>query len=139
MYRHTRLFRAIAVPCIAIACCCLIACRPEQRVQLVQEESFFSGYERKGETVTLTCYLTFDNPYSSAIEVNVYGDFSQDVEHGLLKEAVLIGLCDGEELLVLAPGKTGVYVTFAGEYGGMPQRYNRELPGIDVQLAEPET
>lgn len=138
MHRHTQLFRAIAVPCIVIACCCFIACRPEQRILLVQEESFFSGYERKGESVTLTCYLTFYNPYSSAVEVNVYGNFLQDVEQGLLKEAALIGLCDGEEILVLSPGKTGVYVTFAGDYGGIPQRYNRELPDIDVQLAEPE-
>lgn len=127
-------FKVIAVTCIIIACFCFIACRPEQRVLLVQEESFFSDYEIKDGRVILTCYLTFYNPYSSEVKVNVYGDFSKDVENGLLKSSELIGHCDGEEILVLSPEKTSIYVTFIGDYGGVPQKHNRELPDIEVIL-----
>lgn len=130
----SQFFRDVAALCIIIVCCCFIACRPEQRVLLVQEESFFSDYEIKGERVVLTCYLTFYNPYSSEVKVNVYGDFSKDVETGLLKGSELIGLCDGEEIIVLSPGETSIYVTFIGDYDGVPQKYNRKLPDIDVKL-----
>lgn len=130
----SRLFRAVAALCIIIVCCCFIACRPEQRVLLVQEESFFSDYEIQGESVVLTCYLTFYNPYSSEVKVNVYGDFSKDVETGLLKDSELIGFYDGEEIIVLSSGETSIYVTFIGDYDGVPQKFNRNLPDIDVKL-----
>lgn len=130
----SRLFRAVAALCIIIVCCCFIACRPEQRVLLVQEESFFSDYEIQGGSVVLTYYLTFYNPYSSEVKVNVYGDFSKDVETGLLKDSELIGFYDGEEIIVLSSGETSIYVTFIGDYDGVPQKFNRNLPDIDVKL-----
>lgn len=130
----SRLFRAVAALCIIIVCCCFIACRPEQRVLLVQEELFFSDYEIQGGSVVLTYYLTFYNPYSSEVKVNVYGDFSKDVETGLLKDSELIGFYDGEEIIVLSSGETSIYVTFIGDYDGVPQKFNRNLPDIDVKL-----
>lgn len=130
----SRLFRAVAALCIIIVCCCFIACRPEQRVLLVQEESFFSDYEIQGGSIVLTYYLTFYNPYSSEVKVNVYGDFSKDVETGLLKDSELIGFYDGEEIIVLSSGETSIYVTFIGDYDGVPQKFNRNLPDIDVKL-----
>lgn len=130
----SRLFRAVAALCIIIVCCCFIACRPEQRVLLVQEESFFSDYEIQGGSVVLTYYLTFYSPYSSEVKVNVYGDFSKDVETGLLKDSELIGFYDGEEIIVLSSGETSIYVTFIGDYDGVPQKFNRNLPDIDVKL-----
>ena len=130
----SQLFRAVAALCIIIVCCCFIACRPEQRVLLVQEESFFSDYEIQGGSVVLTCYLTFYNPYSSEVKVNVYGDFSKEVKTGLLNDSELIGYYDGEEIIVLSPGETSIYVTFIGDYNGVPQKFNRNLPDIDVKL-----
>jgi hypothetical protein len=136
---------------------------------LVEEESFFSDFAiQKGavygaddaelDQVIFFCYLCVQNPGTETLPVMISGDFSDDVEGGLVterelqahfltKEANLEEFWNKIEgtvsmmpmdngLILLEPGENRFWVTFYAPHGESDTKQNRLLPPIRIAPME---
>jgi hypothetical protein len=133
---------------------------------LVEEESFFSDFNVRGDRVYFLCHLCIRNPSDQPRAVRIEGDFSEDVQGGLLAEnrnLYALRLEDfgpdslpsmGDEELAAAadlsgdgrsrvfplqPGDNHFPVLFAGDHGTAEVKQNRLLPPLTICALEDVT
>ncbi len=58
---------------------------------LVEEESFLSSFEVVGKDVFFYCHVTIKNPSLEEKRIYILGDFSEDVNGGLIIESEILG------------------------------------------------
>lgn len=119
---------------VCILLCCLIgfaACAPENKISLLQDESFFSDFEIKDGTVFIECMLIIENKSDKDCTFTISADFEKDVKVRLLKESVLYVRDEkGEKQKFTLPAhaKQPFTCIFSGEFGGVNQKADRLLP-----------
>lgn len=104
-------------------------------VRIHTDESWLRRFSVKDDTVELRCHLLLENTSTQTVAIRIWGDFSEDVEGGLLKDAKLeaISAADGSSpTLTVAPGKQEYEIIFRGEFGGTAQKKDRLLPALTI-------
>ena len=110
-----------------------ISCTAEN-VILVEDSSSFVDFSVKDENVYIDCYITLKNNTNKQKTVYIKGDFTDDVEGRLLKDAELY-VYDGEkrEFVIEPNSETRFDITFVGEFGGTNVKQDRLLPKITIE------
>lgn len=110
-------------------------------LMLVEDSSWFSDYEIRGETVRLTCELTLENHTDGPLSGCLLAWFTGDVGT-LVRENRLPGFLASEAeaenptsqtapgVLEFQPGKTTIRVVFVGTFAGDPRKQDRLLPQL---------
>lgn len=92
------------------------------------DNSYFVDFYTEGDSVYIECVL---NIYSeSDTEVTVSAVDNDNAESGLLKSPALIGIdkSDMDEVFTLSTGENEVTVLFKGEYAGIYNISQRDIP-----------
>lgn len=94
------------------------------------ENSYFVDFYTEGDTVYIECVLNILNPNNTEVDVGITAIDNEDVEIGLLKSAKLIAVDkdSGEESFSLKSGENTITVLFKGDYAGIFQITQRDLP-----------
>lgn len=137
--RSLRIIQVILA--ITLLCCaCLYGCceNPSNPpVRIVQESSFFSDFFVNEDSVQINCVLCLNNTTSEPLYVKISGDFTEDVQLGLLQEKTLYAVIPDEEqtsMIYVLPGEQTIEVAFIGTFGGVLQKTNRLLPDLKVLI-----
>ena len=98
---------------------------------IINEESFFSDFYVKGDKVYLECEMSIDSPRDCDIQLQ--GTFVRD-EGKLLKNATVFAYDteNGNNSFHMMRGTNRFKVVFIGDYGGIPQKFDRLLPEIKL-------
>lgn len=120
-----------------LLCLLLCCCQSEQaaNLKLVEDKSFFNNFVIKEETVTFYCTVSIQNDTEELKMVELYGDFTEDYESGLIQNARLKAYDpqSGDSTFLLSPGENQLRIAFSGRYGGeTSQKQNRLLPEIII-------
>lgn len=120
-----------------LLCLLLCCCQSEQaaNLKLVEDKSFFNNFVIKEETVTFYCTVSIQNDTEELKMVELYGDFTEDYESGLIQNARLKAYDpqSGDRTFLLSPGENQLSIAFSGRYGGeTSQKQNRLLPEITI-------
>ena len=103
----------------------------QEIILLNKDDSYFMDFTVNENLVYIECYLIVTNTGQDELEYSISADFTKDVRTGLLKESVLYA-CDeqtNKQIFILQPGATEkFYCTFIGEYAGIYQKHDRNLP-----------
>lgn len=123
-------------------CLFLCCCRSDQaaNLKLVEDKSFFNNFVIKVETVTFYCTVSIQNDTEELKMVELYGDFTEDYESGLIQDARLQAFepQSGDTTFLLLPGENQLSIAFSGTYGGeTSQKQNRLLPEITINEVQP--
>lgn len=94
------------------------------------ENSYFVDFYTDDDTVYIECVLNILNPNNTEVDVGITAIDNEDVEIGLLKSAKLIAVDkdSGEESFSLKSGENTITVLFKGDYAGIFQITQRDLP-----------
>lgn len=94
------------------------------------ENSYFVDFYTEGDTVYIECVLNILNPNNTETEVSIYATDEEDVEIGLLESPRLTAVDkeSGEDTFSLKSGENTVTVLFKGDYAGIFQITQRDLP-----------
>jgi hypothetical protein len=115
-------------------------CAKKNTLEIINKESYYSNYIIDGDKVYIECELAFNNLRETETTIELYADFPDDVELGLLKNAKIMGYHD--DLLTstfsLPEGKTRIFVVFIGDFAGTNQKHDRNLPNITIVQNEAE-
>ena len=108
---------------------------------LAENDSWFDDFQIIGESVVVSCHLTIESPGDADVTVEIYGDFSEDAESGLVKESVIKAVslddCDVSRLII-PPGRTQLDVVFMGTHGSSEKKQDRLLPEIEILVVNPD-
>ena len=120
-----------------LLCLLLCCCQSEQaaNLKLMEDKSFFNNFVIKEETVTFSCTVSIQNDTEELKMVELYGDFTEDYESGLIQNARLKAYDpqSGDRTFLLSPGENQLSIAFSGRYGGeTSQKQNRLLPEITI-------
>ena len=98
---------------------------------IINEESFFSDFYIKGDKVYIECEMSIKSPRDCDIQLQ--GTFVRD-EGKLLKNATIFAydLESGSNIFHMMRGTNSFRVVFIGDYGGIPQKFDRLLPEIKL-------
>jgi len=111
--------------------------KSQPEVTLIEKDSWFSDFEVVGDKVNIKCYVTLLNTFDEDKKVTLSAVFPDDVKLGLLKEEKLFAKdSKGEkaEYTLLYGFRSGFYVTFVGDFGGVNMKHDRLLPEIEVTV-----
>ena len=111
-------------------------CGTRQSIRIDEEKSYFSDFSIVDDEVQIVCYVTICNEYDTEKTVWIKGDFSDEVENGLLSEAELYAVDSENErcAYTLQPKEEkSVYVTFTGTFVGNAHMTSRLLPPITIE------
>ena len=115
---------------------CMIfgGCTPKNTIEIVAKESFYSNYIIEGDKVYIECKLMIKNVIGNDVAIELFADFKDDVEAGLLKEAQLKGFQEDRETseFILSQGTKRIVVVFIGDFAGTNQKHDRNLPIITI-------
>lgn len=148
-----RLLPVLALAALALVLMLFRIPKVRNAPSLVEEESWFSGLVVQDNTVYFLCTLTVRNPTEKAIAVEINGDFSADVEGGLLLGRELYAFRlddkvnsdflsldaatqkqmtddDKRRFFLLRPGDNCFWVVFPGAHGKTDVKQDRLLPPI---------
>ncbi len=94
------------------------------------ENSYFVDFYTDDDTVYIECVLNILNPNNTEVDVGITAIDNEDVEIGLLKSAKLTAVDkdSGEESFSLKSGENTITVLFKGDYAGIFQITQRDLP-----------
>ncbi|MBQ2730334.1 MAG: hypothetical protein IJF69_06120 [Clostridia bacterium] len=106
-------------------------------INIIYEESWFSGAERVGDRVVYTCVITMENT-GMPKSVVIFGDFTEEFDAGIITESSLFGTIVGSDG-VFGPGeKKALSVTFEASvcegYDGEALKCDRNLPEIAYRV-----
>ncbi len=125
----------ILIIVFAIIVICAVS-KNKQSVYIDENKSYLSEYKIVDNEVQFVCYVTICNTYSTDKTVLIKGDFSKEVENGLLSDGVLYAVDSNKDKCqyVLQPKeKKSFYVTFVGKFAGAEQMTSRQLPPISIE------
>lgn len=126
-----------------LLCLFLCCCQSQQAtdLKLVEDKSFFNGFVVKNETVTFYCTVFIQNDTTELKMVELHGDFTEDYESGLIREAMLQAFDpqSGDTTFLLSPGESQLKIAFSCRHGEeTSQKQNRLLPKITITELQPE-
>ncbi len=100
----------------------------------IEEKSFFSNFKIEDGKVYVYCMLYIDNLTGEEKSIQLKATLENDVENGLLKEALIDGYSIDEttQYFQLQKGENCLEVVFIGEHAGGEQKYDRKLPDIEI-------
>lgn len=98
------------------------------------DKNYFEDFYTKGDKVYIECVLNLVNTSDSPKKVKISAYDTDNVETGLLKEPVLVAVnrADGKDRFTIAPGENQISVVFTGDYAGVYQIYERQIPRFVV-------
>ena len=112
-------------------------------VSMVESESFFLDFTIDDNKVFMKCWIKLKNTSDEDKNIRLYAQSKQDVAHGLLKNPEMFALDEnGDFRIFTIPANLQVTfydVEFVGEYGGRPEKVNRLLPKIIIEIVGEET
>lgn len=112
--------------------------RNGQSIYIDEDESYLSEFNVIGNDVQIVCHVTVCNTYGIDKTILIKGDFSSEVENGLISEKILYAV-DSEKnkcQYTLQPHeKKSFDVIFIGTFAGEGQMTNRQLPPISIEEA----
>jgi hypothetical protein len=122
----------VSVLLIIIIMFCTSACMRSDKNPVILDnssKSSFTDFYTEGDTVYIECVLNIYNPSDKPVDVKINAIDNEDVEIGLLKSAALTGKAeDGNEIFTIDSGENQVTVLFVGEFAGIYQITQREIP-----------
>lgn len=98
---------------------------------IINEGSYFSDFYVKGDKVYIECEMSIKSPRDCDIQLQ--GTFVRD-EGKLLKNATVFAYDteNGSNIFHMMRGTNSFRVVFIGDYGGIPQKFDRLLPEIEL-------
>lgn len=98
---------------------------------IINEESYFSDFYIKDDKVYLECEMSISSPRDCDIQLQ--GTFVRD-EGKLLKNATVFAydIKNGSNSFHMVSGDNHFTAVFIGDYGGIPQKFDRLLPEIKL-------
>ena len=113
------------------------SCNAADQICLDKNTSCFSDFEVKGDKVFIKCRITLINKFDVEKSITLSAQLPEDVTIGLLQSSEIKALNEdgSERVFVLAPNEaTSFEVVFIGEYAGTNQKYDRNLPEINIKI-----
>ncbi|MBR1702888.1 MAG: hypothetical protein IJ716_13225 [Lachnospiraceae bacterium] len=108
----------------------------ESEVVILEDGSFLNDFEVIGDAVHVRCTVSLENRGSDPATVKLVGDFSQEVEGGLLKEGTLAGhFVEQDADRIRVDGNSQLKyleVEFVGEFAGNAKMSSKLFPAITV-------
>lgn len=98
---------------------------------IINEESYFSDFYVKGDKAYIECEMSIKSPRDC--DIRLVGTFLRD-EGKLLKNSTVFAydIDNGSNTFHIIRGENRFRVVFIGEYGGIPQKFDRLLPEIEL-------
>ena len=98
---------------------------------IINEESYFSDFYVKGDKAYIECEMSIKSPRDC--DIRIQGTFMRD-EGKLLKTATVFAYDTetGADSFHMVRGTNRFRVVFIGDYGGIPQKFDRLLPEIEL-------
>ncbi len=122
--------KAIAILALLLIMTGFFGCASNQNAVFLDnsDKSCFIDFYTEGDKVYIECKLNIYSENDS--EVTITALDTDNVEAGLLKTPTLIGIdkTDGDESFTLKSGENEVTVLFCGDYAGVYQIAQREIP-----------
>lgn len=114
-----------------IAVFLLVGCA--QKLKYIEKESFLNDFTIQEEQVIYSCTVTIRNTGKESTTIRISGDFREDQQSGLIREATLSAQdSDGNRSLTVPPGVNTYEVFFVGTHGTSDTRANRNLPPLTL-------
>lgn len=129
------LLAIILIIAFVIIWICIVS-RNKQSIYINEKKSYLSEFSIVGDEVQIVCYITICNTYDTDKTILVKGDFSREVENGLISDETLyaVDLEKNKCQYMLQPNEEkSFYVTFVGTFAGTEQMTNRQLPPISIE------
>lgn len=108
----------------------------KSEVVILEAGSFLNDFEVIGDAVHVRCTVSLENRGSDPATVKLVGDFSQEVEGGLLKEGTLAGhFVEQDADRIRVDGNSQLKylgVEFVGEFAGNAKMSSKLFPAITV-------
>ena len=125
--------KILAILCMLCMMLSLFSCQTED-IKLDKEKSCFSDFKIENDKVYIYCTLYIDNKSDTEKVISLTASFEEDVENGLLKEALASGysLDESTQEFQLEKGENQLDVVFVGEYAGVDKKNDRLLPDIEI-------
>ena len=115
----------------------------ETKVYIDYTESFFSDvFVTEQKTVSYVCELYICNDTEGDVTVNFLADFEEEYDMGYITSIYLAGEDENGNTSITLPAKNEEFYTITfkgelkGEYSGTPLKNDRNLPAIEMHLAE---
>lgn len=124
----------LIIACIVLWIC--IVSRNKQSVYINEKKSYLSDFSIVGDEVQIVCYLTICNTYDTDKIILVKGDFSNEVENGLISDEILYAIDSDKnkcQYMLQPKEEKSFYVTFIGKFAGTDQMTSRQLPLISIE------
>lgn len=106
-------------------------------INIIYEESWFSGAERVGDRVVYTCAITMENT-GAPKSVIIGAEFTEEFDAGIITESSLFGTIVGSDGVFKPDEKKVMYVTFEAPvcegYDGEALKCDRNLPEISYRV-----
>ena len=98
---------------------------------IINKESYFSDFYVKGDKAYIECEMSIKSPRDCSIQIQ--GTFMRD-EGKLLKNATIFAydIESGSNIFNMVRGTNRFRVVFIGDYGGIPQKFDKLLPEIEL-------
>ena len=114
----------------------------KSEVVILEEGSFLNDFEVIGDAVYIRCTVSLENRGSDPATVKLVGDFSQEVEGGLLKEGTLAGhFVEQDADRIQVDGNSQLKyleVEFVGKFAGNAKMSSKLFPAITVMEVKGE-
>lgn len=111
-------------------------------LQIDKSSSNFHDFYVEDYTVFIRCDVTITNSGKDDATFELYANFPDDVELGLLKEERLQAYSENDgnstQFEIDAAEIRVFSVLFVGEYGGTYLKHDRNLPEIEIVVKKPE-
>ena len=108
----------------------------KREVVILEDRSLLNDFEVIGDAVYVRCTVSLENRGSDPATVKLVGDFSQEVEGGLLKEGTLAGhFVEQDADRIQVDGNSQLRyleVEFVGEFAGNAKMSSKLFPAITV-------
>lgn len=119
---------------ICIICMMICMCSCKKKNICIREDSFFSSFKVQDEKVYIYCTLFIDNPTEAEKSIALQALLENDVENGLLKEALIdaYSIDENTKHFQLQKGENRLEVVFIGEHAGGYKKHDRALPVIKI-------
>ena len=124
----------LIIACIVIWVC--IVSQNKQSIYLNEKKSYLSEFSIVGDKVQIVCYITVCNTYNTDKTIWIKGDFSSEVENGLISDEILYAVDSDKnkcQYMLQPKEEKSFYVTFIGKFAGTEQMTSRQLPPISIE------
>jgi hypothetical protein len=111
-----------------------VGCNDAKEIFVVDNQSFLLGFEIRDGNVYAKCRIVINNSSDKAQKIQLVGDFSKEVEQGLLRTAEIVASAEDYEtdFFEVLPGENKLIVYFIGENGTADTKPDRLLPPMEI-------